>query len=179
MFHNGVNVNANCDSDPVTAFNNAYMAVFPESTLELAEVLTRIIMKTPLISMLKKHTQALHYDVKAIYDILEISDEAEIDTMMHRDVESILDIYESTPTHSLDSQHNILLFLLGMTLKDLSVMVVISRKPGEDTYPVDGCDLYFRLKLVDVDPKPCKNIHKNLELEMQVRDVHQTRVCRV
>lgn len=116
-----------------------------------------------------------------------IEEQSEIQSYLHMDVSELRDIFEKKPDIKYKLFHVIKDFLLAASLKDCSIMITLIRVSDnyeqqqqqqhqfdssslEDNWasisiPFNSCNLfvYYRIAIIDVDPKPLCNIPKYSE----------------
>lgn len=153
----------------------------------LKDILTQIILVTPLLTRLKNVQRHLHYDMHEIVSLMDNITQECIDTALLANIDILVQSIARDLSHSpliiisplSINNEKVLRFLLGVTLKDISIM--ISLKPLDDLtesfMALEGTEVCYRIKVVDVDPKLAICIEKTQRLENELRKLKGNRTC--
>jgi hypothetical protein len=148
-----------------------------------ADIVSKIVLQTTLFKQLKFHQENLHFSISHIMALLNGLEQHEVDLKMN-DIDNILDIYNNRNETEIDDINKILLYLLGVTLKDISVIIKIktendSKINNKDYEIIDGSDFFFKIKIIDVDQKFCSNIIKIDKLENVLKELNYAKICSI
>ncbi|KAI8923277.1 inositol-pentakisphosphate 2-kinase [Entophlyctis helioformis] len=130
--------------------------------------MTKVLLSNPLLTMLQDHQGALHHDpavIKSLVAGLAAAgiQESDIDSHLLDNIDQVLQDYASGSDASTDGLARICRFLLSMTLKDLSIMLVFT--PSAYDHNTASLD---RIRLIDVDSKSIANLSKWTKLQQEI-----------
>jgi hypothetical protein len=153
--------------------------LFSERFLKgFSDIVSKIVLQTSLFKKLKFHQENLHLPISNIMSLLNCLEENEVNLKIN-DIDEILNIY-SKPMEPKDDISKVMLYLLGVTLKDISIIIKINTKNDfvDNEYEViDGTDIQFQIKIIDVDQKFWSNIIKIDQLENVLKDLKYSKIC--
>jgi hypothetical protein len=143
---------------------------------DLPAVLGQILGETGLLQQLKQHQINCHEDAAVIRDVLSRVDVSVLDHAVKTgELNDIDSYYNASSSEQVNDMAILKKFLLSLTLKDLSIMIIMRRhndgEPNEMNSSIingkiDKIDV--EIKLLDVDRKGSRNIQKALELEAKL-----------
>lgn len=151
-----------------------------EGMFDLQDLISNVIANSAdLFQRLKTHQLSLHFPVSQIYEILQTNNLSE--RLFLNDYEKVLETYLSKGNSAQTEKFNkVILFLIGMSLKDLSIMIIIRRTKKDDYNQLEispSIVIWYKLKIIDVDLKMVKNIYKVYDLEKKLLALKCTKTC--
>ncbi|KAI3648680.1 hypothetical protein MP228_006534 [Amoeboaphelidium protococcarum] len=145
----------------------------------LACVLQAILDSDDILDLLKSaQVQLNDYTlVRASQAYTQISPrQDELDTLQQNVVDLVSDYLHtrSAGGDADDHYRSVAFFLLGKALKDLSILINISRAaiPSLKSVQVDGQSYWYAIKIVDVDLKPASKIPAYIKQDQEINQAY-------
>ncbi|KAI3630729.1 hypothetical protein MIR68_012164 [Amoeboaphelidium protococcarum] len=145
----------------------------------LACVLQAILESDDILDLLKSaQVQLKDYTlVRASQAFTQISQrQDDLDTLQQKVVNlaSYFLYTRSAGDDADDNYRSLAFFLLGKALKDLSILINISRAaiPGLKSIQIDGQAYWYAIKIVDVDLKPASKIASYIKQDLEINQAY-------